>query len=274
MTVPRDAVAVEYTWDEVGVFPTVEAWEVELEAVLADLSALAAFQGRLDESASVLVEALQTRDDLAGRADRVFVYALLGYAVETSNPAAVARFGRAQAAEARVRAAAAFVDPEVLALGAELLHVWSAAEPALVVYEHYVADLVRCAGHIRSAEVEEVLGLVSDAFAGPFAVYSALVDSDIVFAAAVPAVDGEPVEVTQGSIDALLASPERTLRRGAWESYADGYIGVRNALAANLASTIKQAVFSTRVRRHASPLASSLATSNVPIEVFDNLIAA
>ena len=274
MTTPRNTVPVERTWDEPGVFSTVEAWEAELEAVLADLPALAAFQGRLGESASVLVEALHTRDELARRAGRVFVYAMLGYAVETTDPAAVARSGRAQAAEARVTAATAFVDPEVLALGEELLHDWSAAEPAVVVYEHHVADLVRRAGHMRSAEVEEVLGLVSDAFSGPFTVYSALVDSDVVFTPAAPAVDGEPIEVTQGSIDALLASPDRTLRRSAWESYADGYLGVRNALAANLASTIKQAVFSTRVRRHASPLAASLSASNVPVEVFDNLIAA
>ena len=41
-------------------------------------------------------------------------------------------------------------------------------------------------------------------------------------------------EVTQGSIDLLLASPDRTLRQSAWERYADGYLGVRNTLAANL----------------------------------------
>ena len=46
MTPPRDTVPVERTWDEPGVFSTVEAWEAELEAVLADLPALAAFQGR------------------------------------------------------------------------------------------------------------------------------------------------------------------------------------------------------------------------------------
>ena len=62
---------------------------------------------------------------------------------------------------------------------------WSAAEPALAVYEHYFDDLVRRAAHTRSAEVEEVLGLVSDVFSGPFTVYSALVDSDVVFAPAV-----------------------------------------------------------------------------------------
>jgi oligoendopeptidase F len=270
---PRSTVSVELTWDDASVFATVEAWEAELEAVLADLPALTSFEGRLGESVSVLVEALHTRDDLARRAGRVFVYAMLGYAVETTDPAAVARFGRAQAAEAQVAAATAFVEPEVLALGPEQLRDWAAADTALVVYEHYLDDLVRRAAHTRSAEVEEVLGLLSDAFSGPFAVYSGLVDSDIVFASAAPA-DGGPVEVTQGSIDELLASPDRSVRRSSWESYADGYLGARNALAANLASTVKQTVFSTRVRRHDSPLAASLSRSNVPIEVFDNLIAA
>ena len=184
----------------------------------------------------------------------------------------MARFGRAQAADAQVQAAVAFVEPEVLALGADRLRDWAAGDPALAAYDHYLADLGRRAAHTRSAEVEEVLGLVSDVFAGPFGVYSALTDSDVVFAPAVSA-DGEQVEVTQGTIDMLLASPDRTLRQSAWESYADGYLGVRNTLAANLAGTVKQAVFQSRVRRHESPLAASLSRSNVPVEVFDNLIA-
>ena len=125
---------VEATWDDASVFPTVEAWEAELEAVLADLPALAAFRGRLEEGPSVVVEALQARDELARRAGRVFAYALLGYAVETTDPGAVARFGRAQAADARVTAATAFVEPELLLVGLERLHEWSKAEPALVVY--------------------------------------------------------------------------------------------------------------------------------------------
>ncbi len=221
----------------------------------------------------MVVEALQARDELARRAGRVFAYALLGYAVETTDPGAVARFGRAQAADAQVTAATAFVEPELLLVGLERLHEWSKAEPALVVYEHYLDDVGRRAAHTRSAEVEEVLGLVSDAFSGPFAVYSALVDSDIVFTPATHA-DGASAEVTQGSIEALLASPDRSLRRSGWESYADGYLGARNTLAANLAGTVKQAVFSTRVHRYESPLVASLSRSKIPVEVFDNLIAA
>jgi oligoendopeptidase F len=272
VTLTRDSVPVERTWDDTSVYATTVEWEAELDTLLAELSTLTAFQGRLGESPSVLLAALEARDAIDRRLGRVYVYALLGYAVETTDAAAVARFGRAQAAEAQVLAAVSFVEPELLALGADRLAECGADEQALGRYGHYFDDLARRAGHTRSAEVEEVLGLVSDVFSGPPGVYSALVDSDVIFAPALSE-DGEPVDVSQGSIEALLASADRTLRRTAWESYADGYLGVRNTLAANLAGTVKQAVFQARVRRHESPLAVALSRSNVPAAVFDNLIA-
>ena len=107
---------------------------------------------------------------------------------------------------------------------------------------------------------------------GPYATYSGLTDSDLTFADAVGAGDAT-AEVTQGSIHGLLGSSDRALRRSAWESYADGYRAVRNAIASNYATAIKQDVFSARARRHASTRAASLHASNVPLEVFDNLLA-
>ncbi|MCY7302147.1 MAG: oligoendopeptidase F family protein [Thermoleophilia bacterium] len=86
------------------------------------------------------------------------------------------------------------------------------------------------------------------------------------------AADGKPFEVTQGTIDEISSSPDRVLRRSGWESYADGHIGVQNALAATLGTAVKQAVFSTRVRRHSSTLSASLTASNLPTEVFDSLL--
>ena len=272
-TPPRTAIPVERTWDSESVFPSVEAWAEELEAILDALPSVVAFQGRLAEGPAVLAEALAARDALVRRQGQVFVYAFFGYAVETTDQAAVARFGRAQSMQAQVDASLAFVEPEVLALGRERVVEWTASEPTLASYAHHFDDLFRQEAHTRSAEVEQVLGLAGDVFGGPYTTYSALTDSDIAFRPARPS-SGEPIEVTQGSIDALLAQPDRTLRRSAWESYADGYLGVRNALAANLATAVKQDVFGMRVRGHASTLEASLARTNVPTEVFDNLIAA
>src|SRR5262249_6751628 len=148
------------------------------------------------------------------------VYASIGQAVETTNPEAVARSGRARGLYAELSAASAFVEPELLALGRDRLREWTDAHDELVQYGHYFDDLFRRSEHVRSAEVEELLGLVSDAHSGAYAVYTSLADGDLVFAPAAGD-SGEAVEVTQGSIRGLLGSPDRALRRSAWESYAD-----------------------------------------------------
>jgi oligoendopeptidase F len=271
-TQPRGAAPVERTWDAESVFPTVEAWEAELEALVADLPTLEAYSGRLAEGAVVIVEALAVRDGLVRRLGHVFVYAAVGWAVDTTDQDAVGRYGRAQTLYGQVTAAVSFIEPELLALGEDRLREWSEETGALSPYGHYLEDLFRRSEHVRSTEVEELLGMLVDAHAGPSAIYTGLVDSDLAFAPATGA-SGDTAEVTQGSVEGLLGSPDRVLRRSAWESYADGYRDVRNALAANYATAIKEDVFSARARRHASTRAASLHGSNIPLQVFDNLLA-
>jgi oligoendopeptidase F len=268
----RASVAIDRTWGAEGVFATPADWEAELDSVLASLPALAGFQGRVAADAGSLGEALRARDAVSRRLGRLLAYAEMAYAVETTSTEAVGRHGRAQAAAAQVGAATAFVDPEVIAAGRERVDGWLATDPSLAVYGHAIDDLFRLESHTRSAEVEEILGLAGDAFAGPYNAYSAFTDSDLAFEPAV-ASDGEAFPVNQGTIDAILAHPDRALRRRGWESYSDGHLGARNLLAATLSTAVKQALFSARVRRHPSALEAALARSNIPVEVFDNLIS-
>ena len=116
------------------------------------------------------------------------------------------------------------------------------------------------------------MGLASDAFSGPYLVYSALVDSDLVFVPAV-ADDGESGAGHAGVDRRAPGSPIALCGAAAWESYADGYLGVRNTLAANLATNVKQAC-SRRACAATRRRCGSLSAANVPVEVFDNLIAA
>jgi oligoendopeptidase F len=271
-TPPRSAVPVERTWDAASVFPTVEAWEAEVEAIGADLAGLEAYAGRLAEGPEVTLEALATRDELTRRLGHVSTYATIDWAVDTTNQDAVARFGRVQSLGGRAAAAAAFVEPELLAIGRDRLAEWVSADAAFAQYAHFFDDLFRQGEHVRSSEVEELLGMLADAESGPYTAYSGLTDADLVFAPATGA-DGSTADVTQGSIHGLLASADRELRRSAWESYADGYRSVRNGLTATYATAIKHDVFSARARRHPSTRAAALHRTNVPLEVFDGLLA-
>ncbi len=268
---PRAAIAPEHTWNAPSLFVSDEAWEAEMQNIVAALPSLSRFQGQLADGPDVLVAALTTRDELRRRAQVAQVYAGMEYAVETTNQAASERSDRAAAVYSRVLAASAFIEPELLALGQETLEQWLQLEPRLAVYRHYVADLLRKQAHVRSTEVEELLGMLVEPFAGAEGAAGMLTNADFRFRPAL-ASDGAEIPVTQGTFTALMDHPDRETRRTAWESYREQYLAHKNTLATTLATSIKQNVFAMRARRHDSTLAASLFEGNIPPAVFHNLL--
>ena len=149
---------------------------------------------------------------------------------------------------------------------------WLAGDPQLAYLKHYVDNLFRKQAHMRSAEVEELLGSLAAPFANVEMTASMLTDADFKFPGATGS-DGSTQPVTQGTLDKILAGADREARRTAWEGYMDTYLAYKNTLAANLLTSVKYNVFSMRARRHTSTLEMALAEHNTPVAVFHNLIA-
>jgi oligoendopeptidase F len=271
-TVPvRSKVNRKFTWNAESVFSTEKAWEKEVERILQDIAKVKHFQGRISEGPLVLLEALGTAHNLILRAQKAFMYAGFSYAVDTTNQHAAGMRGRAQGMYGQVLSAAAFLQPELLAIGKKKLDEWMSGNAELAVYRHSFEDLFRRQQHVRSAEVEELLGLLSDPLQGPSTSTSMLTNADFKFK---PARDraGQEIELTQGTYHNILHNPDRKARRTAYENYMDKYIENRNTLATNLTHSIKANVFYMRARRHESTLAASLFDLNIPNDVFHNLI--
>jgi len=271
-TIPaRDQVDPNYTWNAESVFQSVKDWENEVQKIITDISSVTAFKGRLKESAETLFSALNATDELKNRTETAYVYAGFSYAVDTTNQQAAGMRGKAQGMYGQVLAAISFLNPEILEIGRAQLDEWMKQEPGLVSYAHYFDDLFRMQAHVRSAEVEEVLGMVSDPLSGPGGTASMLANADFKFQ---PAADsqGNEIEILQSNIVQLMLLPDRTARQSAFEHYMDRYVEFKNTLASNLTTSIKANLFYTRVRKHESTLAGSLFNLNIPVEVFYNLI--
>jgi oligoendopeptidase F len=132
--------------------------------------------------------------------------------------------------------------------------------------------LFRKQAHVRSAEVEELLGMLADPFSGVSATARVLTDADFQFEPAI-ASDGTEIPVSQGTLQKILSGKDRKARRTAWENYNDQFLAFRNTLATNLTTSIKQSVYEMRARRHNSTLEATLFAENIPVKVFHNLIA-
>lgn len=269
---PRNAIAPEHTWDTASLFPTIDAWEAAFQQAAESLPSLEAFRGRLSEGPGTIVEWFETGQRIFRLIGHVMVYAAANHLVDKTDQAAAALFDRARGLMARATAAAAFGDPELIAIGFETLRGWITAEPRLALYAHYIDRLSRRAPHVRSPEVEELLGHLADPFRTASATHGILADADLAFAPA-RGTGGDPVEVAQGNLGALLGHPDREVRRTAWESYADAHLAHRHSMANCLSAGIKQATFLARARRYGSSLDAALLSNDIPVEVFHNLIA-
>jgi oligoendopeptidase F len=158
-----------------------------------------------------------------------------------------------------------------MAIGFETLRDWMRQTPELAFFTQYVERLEQRSAHVRSGEVEQILAMTGDPFAGAFGIFNMLVNGDLKFKPA-SAADGSQSEIGQSSISTLLAHPDRQLRRSAWQNYADGYLALKNTSASILTTAIKQDVFYARARGYSTSLNASLESNNVPVEVFHNLI--
>jgi oligoendopeptidase F len=272
ITLPaRNEVNPDYTWNAKSLFAAPKEWEIEVNDILDSLPELKNFRGRLAEDASVLADALQMQENLTVREQRVSVYAGFSYSVDTTDQEAIAMAGKARSLQSQVAAASSFINPELLAIEAETLLQWAETEPRLAVYQHFFANLFRVQRHVRSSEVEEILGMLADPFGGPSTSSSMLTNADL---KAQPGHDsqGNPIDSNETTLIKVNAQEDRTARQTVWENYYAELFQFKNTLAANLTTSLKQTVFQSRVRAHNSALEMMLHEHNIPTSVFHNLI--
>lgn len=270
-TVPaRSEIDEKYTWNAESVFPSPEAWEKELNQILEDVSTVKQYQGKLAEGASVLLDTLQAYDKLLVRALTVVMYAVFAYSVDTTDEQATGMQGKARHMYGKVSASVAYMQPEILEIGQTQLDAWMSQNKDLELYRHSIEDLFRRQAHVRSAEVEEILGLAREPLSGASQSSSLLTNADFKFK---PIKNKDKVlEVTQGTIVQLMHLPERKARKAAYKSYMDKYVKHKHTLATNLATSINANVFYMNARKYENTLSASLFDLNIPTDVFYNLI--
>jgi oligoendopeptidase F len=274
MTLPaRSEVDRRFTWDRESVFPDEAGWDQAVDTILARLPDLAEFSGHLGDSPEALADWFDANESVHRLMGKAMVYSTMAYSVDTGDQAALARADRARSVAAQLGAATSFALPQMIAIGIPRLREWVATSPRLAHLGHYFDRIEKLQKHIRSAEVEELLNQVSDPLATALSVHAVLANTDLKFAPAVGA-KGDQQEVAQGTIGALLTSPDRELRRTAFKNYADAHLAMQHAMAASLAGGTKRDVFYARARGFPSSLAAALEPSHVPEDVYRNVIQA
>ncbi len=260
----------ESKWKPEDIYASWEEWQADYDAALDELPKLGEFKGRLKEGPSVLADYMEESERQIPRVGKLLTFAQFSMAVDQADQEPKAYVGQSMGLIGQLSAITAFAEPEMLEIGEKLLD-WAEEEPRLSIYQHYFDDLLRQKEHMRSAEVEEVLGMLADPFSQISRTASELSNTDLHFEDAVDS-EGNTFPVTQGLLGVNAKNPDRQVRRTAWENFCDAYADHINTFASNYLAYVKTQVFNVRVRGYSSVLEARLKPFNVPLEVFHNLL--
>ena len=269
----RDQVPEEFTWNLKDMFESDEAWLREYEALKAFPEKIAAYRGRLGESAETLLDFFRFQDEAELRLSTLYGYASCKGDQDTGNAFYQDMRGKAMSVMVAISSAAAFSAPEIMAIEEDRLNLFYVAQPELEVYRRSLYQIRRRAAHILSPAEERLLAAAGEMAESPENVGSVLRNADLRFPDVTDS-QGETHSLTNGSFVPLQESPDRVLRENAFKAYYGRLGEVKNTVAATLDGQFKQLRFFSEARGYESTLAASLDRTEVPTAVYHNLIEA
>jgi oligoendopeptidase F len=269
---PRSKVKPADTWDLSTLFPDDSAWEKEFAKWERQIKRYASFRGTLGQSAEKLAACLKFDAAFDRLGERLGTYAFLKTTEDTADSAYQRMMGRYQHAASEAGQAASFIRPEILSIPAKKFQHFLRSK-SLGLYRVMLERLIRFKPHTLSDSEERLLAMQSQMADTANQAFRQLTDADFKFGM-VKNERGESIELSHSSFSALLHSPQRDVRRRAFHQYYDVFQGHENALAATLSGSVQRDVYYAKARGYPGAIEAALFSDNVPLEVYDNLIAA
>ncbi len=267
----RSDVPVADQWDLSSLFTSDEQWEDAFAKWEAEIPNYAQFQGKLGDSAAALADCLRFDCQFDRAGERLGTFAFLKTAEDAANSVYQRMQGRYVNAASRAGQEASYIRPEIMAIDDAKMQSFL-ADDALAPYRLQMERLLRHKPHTLSDKEERLLAMQAEMAETSNQVFRKLNDADLKFGTMEDG-KGQLIELSHAKFSAMLHVPVREVRRQAFHQYYKQFDAHKNTLAATLNGSVQRDIYYARARQHESALAASLFQDNVPVTVYDNLIA-
>lgn len=265
----RCEIDAQWKWDLTHIFPSDQAWEEARAAALETIKAFAARQGHVAEDPKGTIRAFFA---LYERFAEIYEYAFLRQETDNSDTVAQGLKSKAMSLAVQLESQSAFLQPELLTLPAAELEALQTA-PDMADYSEYIRNLIREKPHILSPEQEKLLAMMGELQQAPDNIFSMLSNVDMTFPD-VHMPDGTTSPLRESNLSAYLHDRNQDVRRQGWEGIMSTYGRFGATIAAIYGASVKKDQFNADARHIPSAVEASLFPYEIPLSVYDNLIAA
>lgn len=266
----RSEVPAEQTWNLKDLFATYEAWEKGLETIEAEADKVLVYKGKVLESASTLLEAIQEMEAYNQKMIRVAVYANLKLSGDGSDATNQKDASRVSSTLAKIGAKLSFFQSELSDLTVEKVTQFIKDEPKLETYKKTLQDVVEEKEHKLAPAIEETLAALSQVHAAPHNIYQRAKTSDMQFAE-IKDSEGNVLPMSEALYeDRYEFAADTTTRRNAYQSFTNTLNQYKNTFAAIYSTEVTKQVTMSKLRNYDSVTDMLLAPQQVTQEMYHN----
>lgn len=269
----RSAICPQDTWNLKAIFSSESDWENAFRKLKACHTEILKFRGRLSDSPKTLKSCLELKREIDVLNERVCEYAMLRLSEDNSNEKALDREARLVSFTPHLKRTFSFIAPELQRIPENVFIGWL-QDPSLEEWMSFLRRILRTKPHTLSEPEENLLALVGGVLEGSGTVFSQLTNVDMSFGYVHDKEDANhKIQLTQNTLTSLLIRRNRTIRREAFRKFYQEFSDHRYTLAAALAVSVRQDVFHARARNFSSAQEAALFYDDVPLSLYDSLIA-
>jgi oligoendopeptidase F len=267
----RSEIEDKYKWDLSEIYPSEDAWRADLKVIKVKIEGITSYKGKLTESAENLYSGLQVMVDLSSFISRIFAYPSFLSSLDQRNQESAAMQNEMMAEYARLSGEIAFIDPEILAAGPEIIKRYIKEEPRLEEFDFYLLDLFRQQEHVLSEEEERLMSLLSISNSNNYDLYNTFLHSDFQYPEATMS-GGEEVILDRSTLTTYLRSENRDDRKLASDIFYKEMSKYQNTLGQILIHKINGENMVRQVREYETTLKMALDGDNIPVDIYHSLV--
>jgi oligoendopeptidase F len=259
-------------WNLAEIYPSIAAWNADADKLDAQMKEFGKCKGHLGDGAGRLKQCLDLQADMTKRYYRMAAFAGEQLAEDTGSSAFLELDQKGDLLGNRLSETGAFVDPEILKIGKDRIARFMKSEPSLAMYRYPIDQVLRKAPHTLNDEGEALVATFGQMDNAGSSAYTILTNADIPWPK-VKLSTGEEVILDGSAYTKYREAANRDDRKLVMDAFFGAHKAFERTIGVTQYSQLKQASVYAKVRKYPNSITRALDRNNIPVAVFDTLIA-
>jgi oligoendopeptidase F len=268
----RKDVEQKYKWNLNDLFASENEVNAAKQNIEKELEEVAAYSGKLGNSADNLYQALSKYFNLIKNYYKVGSYTSMLSDEDLRNTNNQGLDQESQNLWTAISEKTAFINPEILRINPAKVDQFFKEKKELEEFRMFVSDIQRLRDHTLSENEEQILasfGLVTSAPGNTYTIFANAEKPNAKIALS----DNTEVELTSAGYSRYRDTKNREDRKKIFNEFFESYRKFQNTIGSNFGGKVKADYVYAKNRKYNSALEYSLNGSNIPVSVYENLVA-